>query len=73
MSITARVSDLVGGQWLSESDITQTYRDSYAVATEEFTKAMADLRSIANDLVELEKTFEDEGAPWTPGRLPDWP
>jgi hypothetical protein len=73
MSITSRVNDIVGGQWESQADITKTHRQSYAVATEEFTKALADLRAIANDLVQLEKQFDAEGAPWTPGRLPDWP
>jgi hypothetical protein len=34
---------------------------------------LAELRSIAADLADLEKTLEGAGAPWTPARIPDWP
>jgi hypothetical protein len=34
---------------------------------------VADLKAVANDLDGLETRLEAEGAPWTPGRIPDWP
>jgi len=31
------------------------------------------LKSIFADLSRLEQELQAEGAPWTPGRIPDWP
>jgi photosystem II stability/assembly factor-like uncharacterized protein len=73
MSITARIGDIVGGHWDTQSDVTKTHKDSYEVAAEEFATALADLKAISNDLIQLESSLEAEGAPWTPGRIPDWP
>jgi len=30
------------------------------------------MKSIAADLQSLESELEAEGAPWTPGRIPEW-
>ena len=52
---------------------TQTHRDSYSIAAEEFEGVLATLRSLMEtDLKQLEEAMEAAGAPWTPGRLPDW-
>lgn len=68
MSIVSRVNDLVGTQWETQQDITQTYRRSLEVASEEFAVARDELEAITEDLVEIEETLEAVGAPWTPGR-----
>jgi hypothetical protein len=34
---------------------------------------LAELRVIATDLAAAEAELEALGAPWTPGRIPDWP
>ena len=31
------------------------------------------IRAIAADLAALEEKLQEQGAPWTPGRIPDWP
>ena len=52
---------------------TQTHRDSYAIAAEEFAQQLANLRALVQvDLSKLEKDMEAAGAPWTPGRVPEW-
>jgi len=73
MSITGRIHTIVGGHWDSQSSVTGNYRDSYAVADQQFRGVLAELKAIAADLAEVEAALQAEGAPWTPGRIPDWP
>jgi len=73
MSITGRISTIVGGHWDSQSAVTGNYRDSYAIADQQFRGVVTELKAIANDLAEVEAALQAEGAPWTPGRIPDWP
>jgi len=72
MSISTRISTIVDGIWNSQSGVTGNFRDSYAIADQAFTKVLAELKSVASDLSVLETQLEAEGAPWTPGRIPDW-
>ncbi len=73
MSITARIGNIVSGQWDSRSAVTANYRDSYDVAAQQFTDALVELKAIVAELTVFEATLETEDAPWTPGRVPDWP
>ncbi len=73
MSITGRIRNIVGGHWDSQSAVTGNYRDSYAIAEREFRVALDELKAISADLVKVEAELQAEGAPWTPGRIPDWP
>ncbi len=73
MSITERIGNIVSGSWGSQSAVTGNFRDSYAVAAQQFPGVLAELKSIATDLLALEDELQAEGAPWTPGRIPDWP
>jgi uncharacterized sporulation protein YeaH/YhbH (DUF444 family) len=72
-SIVERVSTIVSDQRMSTSAPTQTQRDHYAAAAQEFEIVLGRLRPlIENDLIKLEKAMEAAGAPWTPGRIPEW-
>jgi len=73
MSITGRINTIVGGHWDSQSAVTGNYRDSYAIAEQQFRDVLVDLKAIAADLAEVEAALQAAGAPWTPGRIPDWP
>jgi photosystem II stability/assembly factor-like uncharacterized protein len=73
MSITGRINTIVGGHWDSQSAVTDNYRDSYAIADQQFRDALVELKAIATDLTAVEAALQAEGAPWTPGRIPDWP
>ena len=47
--------------------------DAYVQAGEAFEKVLGELRDLVErDLVRLEKKLEEAGAPWTPGRIPEW-
>ncbi len=72
-SITDRVEGIVGGHWTSTSAATQTQREDYNIAAEEFAIVLESLRAlIENDLAKLDEKLEQAAAPWTPGRVPRW-
>jgi chromosome segregation ATPase len=72
-SINERVGNIVGEQRMSTSRPTQTQVDDYNAAAQEFQEGLRSLRSlIEGDLAKLEKAMEAAGAPWTPGRIPEW-
>jgi hypothetical protein len=72
-SIVNLVSQVVEGQWSTSAAPTKTQRDNYALAAESFATVLADLRAlIESDLRAVEQQMERAGAPWTPGRIPDW-
>jgi hypothetical protein len=73
-SILDRVQTVVNGQWVtSTSDATRTHRRGYEIAAAEFAEWLPKLRALlTEDLPQLERRAEAAGAPWTPGRVPEW-
>lgn len=72
-SISSRVSTILTNQWLVTSEPTGTERDGYEFAADAFEDALEELRSLIEDELEpMEDELEGMGAPWTPGRLPEW-
>ena len=71
-SITDRVQQVVGGHWDATSAPTATHRRGYDIAAKEFAPVLAKLRQVVADLKRLEDAAEASGAPWTPGRVPEW-
>jgi hypothetical protein len=71
-SISERVNTIVGSQWDTTSAPTQTERNGYEWASDAFAKELARLNALASDLEAFEESLEAAGAPWTPGRLPNW-
>lgn len=72
-SIRERVQQILYGFWRSTSASTQTMRDQYKIASDEFSPQLAELKQLIEvDLNNLKNTLEKSGAPWTPGRVPVW-
>jgi multidrug efflux pump subunit AcrA (membrane-fusion protein) len=72
-SISERIGDIAGSQRMSTDPPTRTQVDQYAAAAQDFETALNQLRQlIEGDLAKLEKQMEAAGAPWTPGRIPEW-
>jgi photosystem II stability/assembly factor-like uncharacterized protein len=72
-SINERVGSVVGVQRMSTARPTQTQMDQYTHAAAEFEGVLSQLRQLIEvDLQKLEMRMEAAGAPWTPGRIPEW-
>jgi photosystem II stability/assembly factor-like uncharacterized protein len=72
-SINERIDGIVYDQWLSTSAPTETHRKAYEIAGEEFSLVLSKLKSLIEvDVKNLEAAMENAGAPWTPGRVPEW-
>ena len=72
-SITERVDWVVQSLWTSTSAPTGTAERAYEIAADQFKPVLAKLKLLLEgDLHELEAKAEAEGAPWTPGRIPNW-
>jgi photosystem II stability/assembly factor-like uncharacterized protein len=72
-SINDRLTNILDGERFAITRPTQTHLDDYAIASEEFGQALSRLRNLVQvDLAKLEKDMEAAGAPWTPGRMPEW-
>ena len=72
-SISGRVSSVLEGERFSLAKPTSSHIDSYNIAAAEFAEQLSKLRSLVEvDLNKLEKDMESAGAPWTPGRVPEW-
>lgn len=72
-SIAERVGEVVYGMWQTTSAPTQSYRDNYRIASNEFKPVLSSLKKLVEiDLKNLENELEKLKAPYTPGRIPDW-
>jgi ABC-type transporter Mla subunit MlaD len=72
-SINERVGYVVGAQRMSTARPTQTQVNQYNAAAQDFEGVLTQLRQLIEvDLSRLEKQLEAAGAPWTPGRIPEW-
>jgi hypothetical protein len=72
-SINDRVEIIMEGERFALTKPTQTHLDDYNIAASEFAGELAKLRALVEvDLAKLEKDMEAAGAPWTPGRVPEW-
>jgi hypothetical protein len=71
--IARRVGSIIYEQWNSTSAPTQTQKDNYRITEELFTPIYKQLKEILEqDIKDIEQKLNDIGAPYTPGRLPDW-
>jgi photosystem II stability/assembly factor-like uncharacterized protein len=72
-SINDRIGYVVNAQRMSTARPTQTQQHQYTAAAQDFESVLTQLRQLIEvDLSRLEKQLEAAGAPWTPGRIPEW-
>ncbi len=72
-SINDRLQGIMEGERFALTRPTRTHQSDYAIASEEFTQQLSRLRNLLQqDVANLERQMEAAGAPWTPGRLPEW-
>ncbi|HKR06292.1 MAG TPA: glycosyl hydrolase [Bacteroidia bacterium] len=71
-SITGRIGTIEYTIWNSTSAPTQTFIQSYDVASKLFAGVLAELKSIDGEIKKVETILEQNKAPYTPGRMPEW-
>jgi hypothetical protein len=72
-SINDRTEAIMEGERFSLAKPTQSHVEDYNIAAAEFAEQLGRLRTLVEvDLAKLEKDMEAAGAPWTPGRVPEW-
>lgn len=72
-SLADRVNLVVAGAWTITTPPTGTQRRSYDLAAVAYAALLPRIRQfLEKDLAALETDLERAGAPWTPGRLPEW-
>lgn len=71
-SIAGRASSVYRAVVEIQSPVGTMLRDSYAIAAEEFAQTLEQLEQVSAALSELERNLDLKGAPWTPGRVPQW-
>jgi hypothetical protein len=71
-SVKERIDLITSSLWITTSAPTNTYIQSYDAAAAQFTSLLATLKSIDDEIKSLESKLEMFGAPYTPGRFPDW-
>jgi photosystem II stability/assembly factor-like uncharacterized protein len=73
LAINRRVQYLMWTHYNSTSAITQTEIEQLAIIEEQVPPLIERLKKLAlEDVVKLEKRLDAIGAPWTPGRFPEW-
>jgi hypothetical protein len=72
-SISDRVDQVISGYWETRQMPTATQRRDIEIATGAFEELARELTALIDgDLARLEEDLEAAGAPWTPGRRPQW-
>lgn len=71
-SIGGRIGYVIGSLWNTTAAPTQTQINSYQIAVKQFTPVYNELKAIADEVKKIEDMLEKSGAPYTPGRLPEW-
>jgi photosystem II stability/assembly factor-like uncharacterized protein len=69
----SRVETIIYGQWRTSGPPTETQKQSYQVALEEYEPLYVRLKTLVEkDLKDMENRLEAIEAPYTPGRFPVW-
>jgi photosystem II stability/assembly factor-like uncharacterized protein len=72
ISLKERIDQIAGALWSTTSAPTETFIASYNVAADGFGTILESLRSVTEEIKQLENLLEKYKAPYTPGRLPEW-
>jgi hypothetical protein len=72
-SVNDRVQAIMEGERFALAKPTQSHVEDFNIAAAEFSEQLSKLHALVEiDLNKLEKDMEAAGAPWTPGRVPEW-
>jgi photosystem II stability/assembly factor-like uncharacterized protein len=72
VTLKSRVDIISGALWSTTAAPTENFKNSYNIAADMFGNILESLRSITDQVKQVEDLLERYKAPYTPGRLPDW-
>ena len=58
--------------WDVTAPVPAMYRENLSIAGKQFTQLLSDMKALDKDIDAAEKQLEMGGAPYTPGRWPEW-
>lgn len=70
--LSSRLGYVGYSTWWNTADPTETAREQFQIASEDYESVLEKTRSIASELAEIEKKLVELKVPYTPGRGPDW-
>jgi photosystem II stability/assembly factor-like uncharacterized protein len=72
-SVNSRLFSAIYDGYGTTSDPTTTMKDQLIIAGEEFAALLAQIKTVyEQDIKAIEQKLEAVGAPYTPGRMPEW-
>ncbi len=71
-SVNGRLGDIMQNLLSTTSTPTNSFMNSYTVAAKQFAPVLAEVKAIGEAIKTMELLLEQKGAPYTPGRVPDW-
>ena len=71
-SISARIGDVMGSMISTTAAPTNAYINSYTIAGKQFSPVLAEVKAVGEEVKRIETLLEQKGAPYTPGRVPEW-
>ncbi|MGI8582010.1 MAG: WD40/YVTN/BNR-like repeat-containing protein, partial [Chitinophagaceae bacterium] len=71
-SINNRIGNIMEGVITTTVAPTNTAINSYMISAQQFAPLLAEVKTVGEELKRIENLLEKSGAPYTPGRIPDW-
>lgn len=71
-SISGRIGTVVYQLWYTTTSATNTQKEGYRIAKEEFEPVLLKLKTSSTGITALEEELEKHGVPYTPGRGSNW-
>lgn len=71
-SINNRIGNIMEGVITTTAAPTNTSINSYTISAQQFGPLLAEVKAVGEEVKRIENILEKSGAPYTPGRVPDW-
>ena len=71
-AVSGRINNIMQNLMATTSAPTNAYISSYAVAAQQFSPVLTEVKAIGEEIKKIEIMLEQKGAPYTPGRIPEW-
>ena len=71
-SVSSRIGVIMQNLISTTSAINGAHLNSYALAGQQFAPVLAEVKAVGEEVKRIENLLEQKGAPYTPGRVPEW-